>query len=255
MNVAKGDIERGLKELGLRRGDVVEVHSSLSSIGQVQGGASTVVDALMNVVGETGALVMSNYPSSSPLSLTEEEKAEGIGWKLRKLPGDSRKRTTTGAVSDDFRWRPDVICGCGIHRVCAWGRDAEKHVKGYQHLLDCDGTVLLLGVDIDRCSSLHLSERVEITEKARDRVRKMWPQTTVSTISEEVRKRYPADIIIGPREEGPGIWQNARDEARRRGLIRKGKIGEAECMLFKIGEVMSILEEIRRNGPFQLHGI
>jgi aminoglycoside N3'-acetyltransferase len=48
------DIENGLRELGLRRGDVVEVHSSLSSFGWVEGGAATAVDALMAVVGIYG---------------------------------------------------------------------------------------------------------------------------------------------------------------------------------------------------------
>jgi aminoglycoside 3-N-acetyltransferase len=45
-------IEEGLRRIGLSRGDIVEVHSSLSSLGWVEGGAATVVDALMNVVGE-----------------------------------------------------------------------------------------------------------------------------------------------------------------------------------------------------------
>lgn len=253
MKLTREDIEKGLTSLGLSNGDTVEVHSSLSSFGYVDGGADTIVDALMNVVGKTGALLMSNYPLSPPLSLTAEERAAGIGWKLRKLPEDSKERTTTRAVSDRFRWKPDVVCGSGTHRICAWGKDANMHVKGYQHLFDCNGVVLLLGVDIDRCSSLHLSEKVQMTEKARDRIKNMWPQTRVSAISEELRQRYPADIILGPREEGPGIWQNARDEACRRGLIRKGKIGNAECMLFKIRQVISILEEIRRSGPFQPH--
>ena len=248
--VVRIDIEQGLRRFGLAQGHAVEVHSSMSSFGHVEGGAATIVNALMNVVGKTGTLVMSNYPSSPPLALTKEERTAGIGWKLRKLPEDSKERTTTGAVSDYFRWRPDVVCGSGTHRICAWGKDAHMHVKGYQNLLDCNGVVLLLGVGIDRCSSLHLSEKVPMTEEAREKIKSMWPQTKVATISEEVRQRYPADIIIGPREEGPGIWQNARDEACRRGLIREGKIGNSECMLFKIKEVISILEEIRRSGPF-----
>ena len=77
------EIEHGLRQLGLTRGDAVEVHSSLSSLGWVEGGAATVVDALMNVVGEEGALVMSAYPVSKPLPLTEEEKARGILAKVQ----------------------------------------------------------------------------------------------------------------------------------------------------------------------------
>ena len=52
------DIVNGLKALGLEQGAVVEVHSSLSSLGYVEGGAPTVIKALIEVVGEQGAVVM-----------------------------------------------------------------------------------------------------------------------------------------------------------------------------------------------------
>ena len=45
------DIVDDLKRLGLERGAAVEVHSSLSRIGMVEGGAPTVIRALMEVVG------------------------------------------------------------------------------------------------------------------------------------------------------------------------------------------------------------
>jgi len=73
MKVSKDDIVRDLRKLGVTEGLAVEVHSSLSSIGHVIGGASTVVDALMEVVGSTGTLVMSNYPLSRLLPVSEEE--------------------------------------------------------------------------------------------------------------------------------------------------------------------------------------
>src|SRR5690348_8561063 len=59
--LAQGEIEAGLRQLGLIRGSVVEVHSALSSFGPVEGGAATVIAALMAVVGAEGALVMSAY--------------------------------------------------------------------------------------------------------------------------------------------------------------------------------------------------
>ena len=49
--VTRDILETGLRTLGLGRGDAVEVHSSLSAFGWVDGGAATVVDALMHVVG------------------------------------------------------------------------------------------------------------------------------------------------------------------------------------------------------------
>ncbi len=56
--VDKEDIKRGLRELGVREGELVVVHSSLSSFGYVIGGADTVIDALLEVVGHTGTVIM-----------------------------------------------------------------------------------------------------------------------------------------------------------------------------------------------------
>ena len=46
INVTKEDIKRGLKRLGLKRGDTVGVHSSLNSFCYVEGGADAVIDAI-----------------------------------------------------------------------------------------------------------------------------------------------------------------------------------------------------------------
>ena len=247
--LTRNGIEAGLRRLGLKEGVTVEVHSSLSSFGNVQGGAVTVVDALMSVVGKTGSLLMSNYPLAL-VPLTPEERAKGIGWKLRKIPENSDERTVTGAVSDEFRFRADVVCGSGIHRVCAWGRDAELHAKGYRHLLEVDGLVLLLGVGIDRCSSMHLAEEVKITRQARERMNALWPDTG-SKITDAVRREYSSDIFIGPREgEAGGPWENARHEAERRGLIERGEIGQAACLLFRARDLVALIEEVRKSGPF-----
>ena len=49
--ILKRDINSGLKEIGLQEGDVVMVHTSLKSMGYVCGGAQTVIEALIETVG------------------------------------------------------------------------------------------------------------------------------------------------------------------------------------------------------------
>jgi len=243
--VTQRDIEDGLQKLGLGRGDAVEVHSSLSSFGYVQGGASTVVDALMNVVGEDGALVMSAYPVSRALPLTEEEKARGIIWKVRFLKDDSEERTGMGVIADEFRRRPKTVLGKNHGRVCAWGRDVELHSKGYKHLLNVDGWALLLGVGIGRCSSMHLA-----TVKIPDEILEIFK------IPEDIIRDYPADTwAVGYGETPCDPWMKAWEEAKREGLIRERRIGNAECKLFKAKAVIGIYEDFLRTDPFGLFGL
>lgn len=239
-------IEKGLLSLGLGRGDAVEIHSSLSSFGPVAGGAAAVIAALMAVVGQAGALVMSAYPVSPAVPLTAAEQARGITWKVRKLAADSTEKTGMGIIADTFRQRPDVVCGSGLHRVCAWGRNAQKHSQGYQHLLDLNGWALLLGVSIHSCSSMHLAER----ETLPPAIERIWQ------IPDDIRRDYPTDKwAVGYGSTPHDAWMIVWAEAERRGLIRQGQIGQAECLLFRAKAVVAIYEDMRHNDPYGLFGV
>jgi aminoglycoside N3'-acetyltransferase len=246
-HVTQKDIEDGLHELGLRRGDVVEVHSSLSSFGWVEGGAATVVDALMAVVGAEGALVMSAYPVSEPLPLTEAEKAHGILAKVQLFGEDYDGPTGMGVIADEFRHRPGTVLGPGFHRVCAWGRDAQRYAEqGYAHLLDMDGWVLGLGVDIHYCSSMH---QAEIGVKFPEAITKYW------RVPEDIRRDYPDDIHLAYGSTPGDAWGKVQAEAERRGQVWRRRIGRAECVLFKARVVVGIYGEWLRTDPFELHGV
>jgi len=246
------DIVNDLTRLGLERGAAVEVHSSLSSLGYVEGGASTVVRALMDVVGEEGAIVMSAYLVTPPLPLTAEEKAKGIIAKVRFLDEGTDCKTGMGIIADTFCKWPNTCMGKGEHRVCAWGHNAKLHSQGYEYLLSIAGWVLLIGVDINRCSSMHTAEdKVELPEEImEERLR----------LPEEIQRLYPnTDWYVeynDPHKPLPeNAWGKIQIEAERRGLIKRGRIGKAECMLFKGKPVVDIYEEFLRTDPFKLFGV
>jgi len=246
MGLELEDIVAGLKELGLAQRDLVEVHTSLSRLGWVDGGAETVIAALIEVVGEDGTIVMSAYNVSPAIPVTDEEQARGIGWKVRILDPGSDEPTGMGVVSDTFRRRPDVICGTGIHRTCAWGRDAKQHTEGYENLVEADGWVLLVGVDIYRCSSLHVAERVPIPEEIARRFE----------VPEEILRDYPEDQWAVGYGGVPGDpWGTAWRVAQERGLVRTTTVGQATCHLFKAKEMVRIYEALRRADPYGLFGL
>ena len=76
--VIKSDIIDALKEIGLQRGDSVMVHTSLSRIGYVCGGAQAVIEALIEVVGDEGTIMM---PTQSWKNLDPET---GVHWDADK---------------------------------------------------------------------------------------------------------------------------------------------------------------------------
>lgn len=55
------EIASGLRDTGLGPGDVVLVHSAMRTFGPIAGGADTVIDALLEVIGERGTLVVPTF--------------------------------------------------------------------------------------------------------------------------------------------------------------------------------------------------
>ena len=60
----RDEIAAALRALGLPAGANVFVHSSMSSIGYVEGGADSIVDALLGVLGPAGTLIVPTFTFS-----------------------------------------------------------------------------------------------------------------------------------------------------------------------------------------------
>ncbi len=238
-------IESKLRELGLREGMYIEVHSSLSSFGQVDGGAETVILVLQNIVTPKGAIIMTSYPVSKQLELTEEDKKRGLTYKIKILDPNSDERTGMGIISDTFRKMSDVKTGEGIHRVSAWGVEQDQNCGGLSNLHFKDGYGLLLGVDIYRLSSMHYVESI-LPNEIRD----------IFKPSDEVQSHYPKDkwyIETGnPPEKA---WYKIQDQAYKNGYIKDITIGNAKCMFFKINHVINLYKKALERDPFELYGM
>ncbi|HEX2945674.1 MAG TPA: AAC(3) family N-acetyltransferase [Clostridia bacterium] len=238
------DIENGLRDLGVTNGMALEVHCSLSKFRHVDGGAETVINALKHAVGNDGAIVMPSFMLSPNLPLNDTDRELGLILKIKILQDDD-ERSAMGIVSDTFRKLPDVITGQGLFRVSAWGRDADKHSLGFQHLLDTHGWALLLGVDIYRLSAMHYVED-SLPVEIRNRFEP----------SKEARELYPVDQwLIEAWEPSVKPWYTIQNRAYEKGLIKDGMIGDCKCMLLKVREVVELYRLALQTDPFGLYGI
>ncbi|MFC4549014.1 MULTISPECIES: aminoglycoside N(3)-acetyltransferase [Halorussus] len=165
-----------LRELGVT-GETVLVHSSLSELGWVAGGAPTVVDALMEAVTERGTLMMPTHSTqySDPADWENPPIPDDWETSVRASMPPYRPTVTPtrgmGAIPECFRTYPDVVRSRHpTYSFAAWGADADEVVgdHGVDHGLgersplarvyDRGGFVLLLGADHDSNTSLHLAE-------------------------------------------------------------------------------------------------
>jgi len=158
-------------------GGVTIVHSSLSALGWVAGGAHAVVEALLAAVGPTGTLVMPTQ--SSQLSDPEgwgdpAVPSEWIDEVRDALPAYDPHLTTTrsmGAIVECFRSHPDTVRSAHpLTSFAAHGPLAEQIIEPNAftpafgesspvgRLYQLDAQVLLLGVDHLSNTALHLAE-------------------------------------------------------------------------------------------------
>lgn len=175
--VTVDSIKMDLLALGVKPGMILVVHSALSPMGWVNGGPVAVIQALEDVLGPEGTLVMPTH--SSGLSDPEEWSNPPVpqDWKetiRQTMPAYDPDLTPTramGAISETFRKQPGVLRSYHPHMsFSAWGKHAGIITKDHQldfalgensplaRLYDLDAWILLLGVKHDNNTSLHLAE-------------------------------------------------------------------------------------------------
>lgn len=156
--VTEEHLIQALEQAGIRRGDNLIVHSSLKSLGHVEHGAQTVINALVKTIEPGGTLMMPTFTFSLPM------------WNIP--PYDiATSPSRVGRVTEVFRQMPGVLrSDHPSHSVAAFGPLAEELVRGHLHSTPLGrnspfdkfyrhgGKILMLGTRQDTNSILHLCE-------------------------------------------------------------------------------------------------
>jgi len=214
----------GLWQLGLRTGDKVMVHASLSSFGLVEGGAQTVIEAILTVIGPCGTLMMPHFFSPS---------YEG--------PFDYRNPppTTCGVVPRLLRtWPGAVLSLHPSHPVVAVGPDAERLTEGHyqvssvgkdspvDRIAKAGGKVLLLGVTQWVNTTIHVGEAYAgVPYWGQPRPDRPWGRWVIMPDGQRV-------WVLLPETPGDSAgFHKIEPLLVERGLITFGLIGRARCRL------------------------
>lgn len=160
-----------LAELGVIRGDVLLVHSSVSQCGYVNGGAQTIINAVMDAVGQEGAALFPTF--TRPYIYLGDTLNRG--WNYRPYDPADPSQIWTGMVPrvllETF---PDAKRSRHVtHSWAGLGQKAEVCLSEHGPLdpptslnsplgkaLEMNGKVLYLGTGLEPSTFLHLIETV-----------------------------------------------------------------------------------------------
>jgi aminoglycoside 3-N-acetyltransferase len=161
--VTETDIRNKLSGLGINSGDTIMLHSSLSKIGYVDGGAQTVINALRTIVGETGTIMMPAFPGvgfnydylkTSPVfSLDNSPSKMGVITEtFRKLPGVKRSLHPTDSVVA-LGPQSEFLTDTHFGQLTPYNLNSP-----FYKLCQLNGKIILLGVDFNSLTNLHTVE-------------------------------------------------------------------------------------------------
>lgn len=244
--VTKEQLVRDMRAMGIQKGDLLMVHSSLSKMGYIENGAATVVDACFEVIGPEGTLVMPAFAHNmfSKLYLDTEptfnllddpSKAGAITEELRIRKGSMRSFHPTDAVAANGPLAHYLIKDhfgqlTPYNSFSPYFRLAEKKAK-----------ILNIGVPLSTsCTNMH------VPEDAVDFKYPIYHSTIyeVKMIDDKGQIRYMKTKVHDP---AYSVKRNANELVplfEKEGILKHGKVGEAPTMLI---DAAGLLEVMLRN--------
>lgn len=232
------DLTAGWRRAGVADGMHVIVHSSLSALGPVDGGAATVVASLRRAVGPAGTIVA---PAFTP-QVADPDPGAGVpdaAVRARRAavptfhPG---LPSTMGAVPEALRALPDAARSAHPQAsvVAAGARAAEivadqplgfalDRDSPFGRLHDLSGHILLVGVGHNRNSFLHHAET--LTPRPRLKLRR-FPLIVAG------QRVWCETLDVGD-DNGTHFPTVGRDFERHAGS-REVAVGAAACRLLPV---------------------
>ena len=116
--IDRSSLAGDFRKLGIKPGMNLLVHSALRRIGKVAGGADAVIDALLDVLGPEGTLMMS--------AVSGNVNPEQPVFHVKNTPA------TVGALVNTFMKRPGTVRSLHpVHSIAACGPRAEFFTAGH----------------------------------------------------------------------------------------------------------------------------
>jgi aminoglycoside 3-N-acetyltransferase len=239
----KESLIRNLEQMRIDPNGTLMVHSSFKSMGNVEGGPKTVLDALSEYMAD-GLLILPAHtwatigPGNPDFNVNESPTCVGILTELfRKRPNVHRS------------WHP-------THSVSVLGRDALAFIAGHERettpcgrsspygkLLDRKGDILFLGVDLCKNTFIHgVEEWMDIPNRLSEEL-----AFFTVTLPDGTKLDSPCRRHVGL------VWSDhfwkINDILIAEEVMRTGRFGQAEARVCKVEPLTRLLNRMLATNP------
>ncbi len=252
------EIVQDLKNLGIDKGDMLLVHSSLKKIGFVMGGANTVIKAILKVLGPEGTLVIPTFPLSGNMLQLCEKKNYIFDYKTTP--------TELGSIPSEFL-KQENICRSihPTHSISAIGKYAQEITKKHHignktygenspwaKVYELGGKILGIGINLAWTTQYHHVEDImgnEFPVKVKvDKIYKIKCKLDENNyIDVEVQ---PLDPVVSKTriEKNPFNLKYITEIYEKLGILKYNKIGEALSWMVNAKDFIDILVKLAKLG-------
>jgi aminoglycoside 3-N-acetyltransferase len=239
--VSRSELLDGFGQLAFKAGDVILVHSAMRTVGQIDGGADAVIDALLELVGPRGTLVVPTYTfaheaEADPIIDPANDKAEmGIITETARRRSDARRSTAFRHSFAAIGPRAEVITATDP-ALCAFDPRSTFGV-----MLALNTQVILLGVTYTSSTSHHFAEYMsEVPYR--------------QTIPKQVKVRLPDGSVVPqamtdyqPKSSGGSYYGTRSPDFNRLGMmlekqgsVSKTFVGNAAVRKFPMRDLIDL---------------
>jgi aminoglycoside 3-N-acetyltransferase len=245
--LTKNELVENFQTAGLQAGDTLLVHSSYKSLGGVEGGPKTVIDALLEVLGVEGTLIMPTF---------NFDFCMGEPWDVRNTPSHM------GAMTNMVREHPDAKrVFHPIYSFAILGKHAEfltqeRYKSSYgpnslfAKLRQLDGKIMVIGLRYT--DSMTFFHHVEEMEGVDYRYMKEFS----GMVTDEDGNTYKDTFTMLVRDLDKGVITEVDpmgELMEEAGVITVNRIGEAKVSLMKANEVYEFTAREMRRDPRLLY--
>ncbi|CUH92912.1 AAC(3) family N-acetyltransferase [Herbinix luporum] len=237
----KQELKNMIKEMGIESTDTLFIHSSMKAIGEVVGGADTVLDSFMEYL-ENGLLIL---PTHTWANMSESHNV----YDPKKEP------SCVGVLTNLFMKREGVVRSLHpTHSVAAYGKDNIEYIKGeeeittpcgiggcYDRLRERNAKILLLGVNHSRNTFIHCVEEIlQVPERFTEKPVLFKIVMPDGSIKESMVYRHYNRTTAHISETYTKLEQAFYDN----NVAKKVKFGDATCILCDANGIFEVTKKV-----------